>query len=75
MTAIVTIGIDLAKNVFAVHGVDATGKAVLVRPNIPCAKRLELIASPPACLNGIHASSGARHWAREFQRHSASSCA
>ena len=28
---IVTIGIDLAKNVFAVHGVDATGKAVLVR--------------------------------------------
>jgi transposase len=29
---IVTVGIDLAKNVFAVHGVDETGKAVLVRP-------------------------------------------
>ena len=28
MTAIVTVGIDLAKNVFAVHGVDATGKAL-----------------------------------------------
>jgi hypothetical protein len=33
--AIVSVGIDLAKNAFAVHGVDATGKAVLVRPNVP----------------------------------------
>jgi len=32
--AIIAIGIDLAKNVFAVHGVDATGKAVLVRPPV-----------------------------------------
>jgi transposase len=32
--AIVAIGIDLAKNVFAVRGVDATGKAVLVRPAV-----------------------------------------
>ena len=32
MTAIVTIGIDLAKNVFAFHGADATGKPTLVRP-------------------------------------------
>lgn len=31
--AIITIGIDLAKNVFAVHGVDEHGKPVLVRPN------------------------------------------
>jgi transposase len=31
---IVTVCIDLAKNVFAVHGVDATGKPVLVRPNV-----------------------------------------
>jgi transposase len=36
--AIVTVGIDLAKNVFAVHGVDETGKAVLVRPEVPRAK-------------------------------------
>ena len=40
----VSIGIDLAKNVFAVHGVDATGKPVLVRPSVPRAKLLELIA-------------------------------
>ena len=50
MTTIVTIGIDLAKNVFAVHGVDETGKSALVRPSVPRAKLLELIASLPPCL-------------------------
>lgn len=45
--AIVTVGIDLAKNVFAVHGVDETGKAVLVHPEVPRAKLLELIAGLP----------------------------
>jgi transposase len=45
MSAIVTIGIDLAKNVFAVHGVDATGKSALVRPSVPRSNLLELIAS------------------------------
>ena len=39
--AIVTVGIDLAKNVFAVHGVDATGKAVLLRPSVPRARLAE----------------------------------
>ena len=63
---IVTIGIDLAKNVFAIHGVDATGKAVLVRPSVARAKLLELIASLPPCLIGMEACSGAHHWAREF---------
>ena len=42
--AIVTVGIDLAKKVFAVHGVDETGKPALVRPEVPPAKLLELIA-------------------------------
>ena len=41
---IVTVGIDLAKNVFAVHGVDETGKPALVRPEVARAKLLELIA-------------------------------
>ena len=67
MSAIVTIGIDLAKNVFAVHGVDATGKSALVRPSVPRAKLLELIAALPPCLIGMEACSGAHHWAREFQ--------
>ena len=34
MSGIVTLGIDLAKNVFALHGVDGAGKPVLVRPNV-----------------------------------------
>ena len=68
MSAIVTIGIDLAKNVFAVHGVDATGKPVLLRSSVPRAKLLELIAALPPCLIGMEACSGAHHWAREFQR-------
>lgn len=67
-TAIVTTGIDLAKNVFAVHGVDATGKPVLLRPSVPRAKLLELIAAPSPCLIGMDACSGAHHWAREIHR-------
>ena len=43
--AIVSVGIDLAKNVFAVHGVDDSGKPALVRPSVPRAKLLELIGS------------------------------
>lgn len=63
---IVTVGIDLAKNVFAVHGVDETGRPVLVRPEVSRAKLLDLIASLPPCLIGMEACSGAHHWAREF---------
>jgi transposase len=68
MTTIVTIGIDLAKNVFAIHGVDATGKPVLLRPRVPRATLLELIAALPQCLIGMEACSGAHHGASEFQR-------
>jgi transposase len=67
--AIVTLGIDLAKNVFALHGVDANGKAVLVKPSVPRAKLLELVASLPPCLIGMEACSGAHHWARLFAAH------
>ena len=58
---IVTVGIDLAKNVFAVHGVDEGGKPALVRPEVPRAKLLELIADLPPCLIGVAAFSGAHH--------------
>ena len=67
--AIVTVGIDLAKNVFAVHGVDNAGKPVLTRPNVPRAKLLELVASLPPCLIGMEACSGAHQWARLFTTH------
>ena len=66
--AIVTVGIDLAKNVFAVHGVDETGKPALVRPEVPRAKLLELIANLAPCLIGMEACSGAHQWARDFAR-------
>ena len=49
---IVTVGIDLAKNVFAVPGVDETGKLARVRPEVARTKLLELITNLPACLIG-----------------------
>lgn len=66
--AIIAIGVDLAKNVFAVHGVDETGKAVLIKPSVRREALLELIAKMPPCLIGMEACSGAHHWAREFQK-------
>jgi transposase len=51
--AIVSVDLDLAKNVFAIHGVDESGKPALVRPSVPCAKLIELIASLPPCLIGM----------------------
>lgn len=66
--AIVTLGIDLAKNVFALHGVGPTGKPELVRPEIRRSRLLELVASLPPCLIGMETCSGAHHWAREFEK-------
>jgi len=66
---IITVGIDLAKNVFAVHGVDDNGKPALVKPKVPRADLLALIAQLPPCLIGMEACSGAHHWARLFRQH------
>ncbi|SHE88485.1 Transposase [Lampropedia hyalina DSM 16112] len=57
--AIITVGIDLAKNIFAVHGINAAGKSELVRPSVSRAKLLDLLASLPPCLVGMEACSGA----------------
>ena len=67
--SIVTVGIDLAKNIFAFHGVDQNGKAVLVKPKVRREQLLEEVASLPPCLIGMEACSGAHHWAREFARY------
>ena len=64
---ILTVGIDLAKNVFAVHGVNEAGKAELVRPAVSRDKLHELVASLPPCVVGMEACSGAHHWARLFE--------
>ncbi|MBB1161193.1 IS110 family RNA-guided transposase [Aquariibacter albus] len=66
--AIVCVGIDLAKNVFALHGVDEAGKPALVRPAVPRAKLLEAHAALPPCRVAMEACSGAHHWARQFQQ-------
>jgi transposase len=67
--SIVTVGIDLAKNVFAVHGVDDNGKAVLVKPKVSREQLLPLMAQLPPCVIGMEACSGAHHWARQFRQH------
>ena len=48
---------------------DQNGKPALVRPSVPRAKLLELIAALPPCLIGMEACSGAHHWAREFAQY------
>ena len=67
--AILTVGIDLAKNVFALHGVNEAGRPELLQPRVPRAKLHALVASLPPCTIGIEACSGAHHWARLFQAH------
>jgi len=67
--AIVFVGIDLAKNVFAVHGVDEHGKPALVRPAVARARLHELIAALAPCTVAMEACSGAHHWARLFAAH------
>jgi transposase len=64
--AIVFVGIDLAKNVFAVHGVDEHGKPALVRPTVARARLHEPIAALPPCTVAMQACTGAHHWARLF---------
>jgi len=63
---IVTIGIDLAKNVFAIHGVNSSGKPILVRPSVRREQLLDILAQLPPCLIGMEACSGAHHWARQL---------
>jgi transposase len=64
---VTTVGLDLAKHVFQVHGVDASGRVVVanaIRRN----KLLEFFASLAPCLVGLEASGSAHHWARELIR-------
>jgi len=67
--AILYVGIDLAKNVFALHGVNQAGKAELVRPAVARARLNEMVAALPPCTVGMEACSGAHHWARLFTAH------
>jgi len=66
MGEVSTIGFDIAKSVFQVHGVDDSG-AVLIRKRVSRAKVLEFFAELPPCLVGIEACPSAHHWGRQLQ--------
>ena len=62
-----TIRLDLAKNVFQLHGVDERGRVVLEKP-LKRARVLPFFARLEPCLIGMEACGGAHHWAREFKK-------
>jgi transposase len=62
---VTTIGLDIAKRVFQVHGVDAAG-AVVVRKKLRRSELLQFFARLAPCLIGIEACATAHHWAREL---------
>lgn len=65
MKHIKILGIDLAKNIFQLHGTDSKGKCIL-RKRVGRGKLSEFLANLPACTIGIEASTGAHYWARLF---------
>jgi transposase len=66
MQTISTIGLDIAKSVFQVHGVDAVGQ-VVVRRQLKRRHVLAFLQKLPPCLVGIEACASAHHWSRELQ--------
>src|SRR5258706_4541241 len=66
MGEVSTIGLDIAKSVFQIHGVDVDG-AVVMRKRISRAKLLEFFATLPTCLVGIEACPTAHYWSRRLQ--------
>ena len=66
MQTIKTIGLDIAKSVFQVHGVDAAGQ-VVVRRKLKRRYILAFFEKLPPCLVGIEACASSHHWSRELQ--------
>ena len=62
-----TIGLDLAKNIFQVHGVDEQGHVVL-KKSLKRTKVLPFFANLEPCRIGMEACGGAHYWARQFER-------
>jgi len=67
MDQVRTIGLDIAKNVFQMHGVDEIG-AVVLRRQVRRRQVLEVFGKLPPCLVGIEACATAHHWARELTK-------
>ena len=66
MEKVTTVGIDLAKNVFSLHGVDANGKVVL-RRTVRRAELAQAVAGLPPCVIGMEACSGSHAWRESFK--------
>ena len=66
MEAITTIGLDIAKSVFQVHGIDAEGNVIL-RRQLKRRYVLTFFQKLPPCLVGIEACASSHHWSRELQ--------
>ena len=66
MQTITTIGLDIAKSVFQVHGVDADGN-VIIRRQLKRRYVLAFFEKLPPCLVGIEACASSHHWSRELQ--------
>jgi transposase len=73
MKEVTTVGVDLAKSVFALHGVDAAGRTVL-RKTVRRGKLMELIAELPPCLIGMEACGGAHEWPSHWHHDGALRC-
>lgn len=67
MESSVTIGLDLGKSVFQVHGVDAGGVVVIQR-RLTRGRLLHFFGKQPPCLVGMEACAAAHHWGRELQK-------
>ena len=66
MQTVTTIGLDIAKSIFQVHGVDAAGQ-VVVRRQLKRRYVLAFFEKLPPCLIGIEACASSHHWSRELQ--------
>ena len=66
MHTVTTIGLDIAKSVFQVHGIDAQGK-VVIRRQLRRRYVLAFFEKLPPCLVGIEACASSHHWSRELQ--------
>jgi hypothetical protein len=65
MQAITTVGLDIAKSVFQVHGIDAEGNVIL-RRQLKRRYVLAFLQKLPPCLVGIEACASSHHWSREL---------
>ena len=65
MHEVTTIGLDIAKQIFHVHGADASGAPVFSR-RITRQKLIQFFAAQPPCVVALEACAGAHHWGREL---------